>query len=172
MLMWRRTRNQRRARSLAVSLLILALLPTPWPKVEFHNVRHHDGTGQVCEYHDHLLRWHPDATSGEDVAVLHWHWAWPAQGTDDPSHGGAGPRLHAHLTPDAAPAAEPTPALRADAPARLLPPQTLAVEAAFAAAVPPPDPLMLRLGPPRALTFQGTFAPRTSLTARLHRWSC
>ena len=59
----------------------------------------HDGTGEVCEYHDHLLRWHPDAVMARDVAVLHWHWFWP--GSHDPS--GLSPRgfsrtMHGWLT--------------------------------------------------------------------------
>ncbi len=162
-----------RARNLAVSLLILALLPTPLPKVEFHNVRHHDEAGQVCEYHDHLLRWHPDAAAGADVAVLHWHWGWPVPDPTDDGHTGTIPRLHAYLAEEALPTAESAPAIVPDGMARSFVP----VAAPLLAAMLVDDSCVhdYRLsqpGIPRALTFGATFAPRTSLTTRLHRWSC
>ena len=166
--------RQQRGRTLAVSLLILALLPTPWPKVEFHNVRHQDEAGQVCEYHDHLLRWHPDASSGGEVAVLHWHWGWPTAALG-PEHDGNGPLLHAQIPADALPTAEPTPALAADASARSLVAPLFESESSIpttAFDLLTLDPLSLRGGIPPALTFSATFAPRISLTARLHRWSC
>ncbi len=171
--MRRWTRRQHRARTLAVSLLILALLPTPWPKVEFHNVRHHDAPGQVCEYHDHLLRWHPDAASAEDVAVLHWHWAWPSESPSQVGHEGKGLRLHAHMPDPASPAVESRPVIVADVSARLLkPPAFEPPSPAFSFDRPSHDSLILRSGASPALTFGATFAPRTSLTSRLHRWSC
>ena len=159
-----------RARTLAVSLLILALLPTPWPKVEFHNVRHHDAPGQVCEYHDHLLRWHPDARGAADVPILHFHWAWP-EPSGDAGHDGAGPRLHAHLADEAIPAARSTPAVVGDAPARIAAPAAVVLDA-------PAFDLVERTstridaGSPPGLPFSATYAPRTSLTDRLVRWSC
>ncbi len=166
-------KQHRRARTLAVSLLILALLPTPWPKVEYHNVRHHDTPGQVCEYHDHLLRWHPDATSAKDVAVLHWHWAWPSESPSRLGHEGKGLRLHAHMPDPALPAAESSPAIVADASARLLTsPAFEPPSLAFSLDWPSHDSPILRSGASPALTFGATFAPRTSLTSRLHRWSC
>ena len=161
-----------RSRTLAVSLLILALLPTPWPKIEFHNVRHHDEPGQVCEYHDHLLRWHPDATGAADVAVLHWHWAWPdrspAAGSD---HDGNGPRLHAHLADEAIPAVDSAPVIVADSVGRAIAP-AIPVALAPAFDLPGRESPLLRPQHPPALTFGATFAPRISLTSRLHRWSC
>ena len=166
-----------RVRFLAVSLLIVGLLPAPWPKVEFHNVRHHDAPGQVCEYHDHLLRWHPDAGSAEDVAVLHWHWAWPSKAPSESEsgsgHNGDGPRLHAHLLDDALPASDLQPMIVADTSARSLAPPVAAPPSSVLAFDPPArDSLSLRSGSALALTFGATFAPRTSLTSRLHRWSC
>ena len=171
--MRRWSQRQHRARTLAVSLLILALLPTPWPKVECHNVRHHDDPGQVCEYHDHLLRWHPDATEAEDVAVLHWHWAWPDRAPAESGHDGTGPRLHAYLGDEALPTTDPGAAIVADSSVR-----PLAAPAAepprFAAGftLAPSDSLDLRSGATPALPFEATFAPHASLTCRLHRWSC
>ena len=48
-----------------------------YPRPTIHNIRHHDAPGEVCPYHDHLLRWHPWADSDDDVALLHWHWFVP-----------------------------------------------------------------------------------------------
>ena len=171
--MRRWTQKHHRARSFAVSLLILVLLPTPWPKVEFHNVRHQDAPGQVCEYHDHLLRWHPDASGAEDVPVLHWHWAWPPREPADPGHAGDDLRLHASLPDEVIPDSGSGPMIVADSPSRsLAPPATLAPHLALAFALPTHDPALLRTANPPALTFGATFAPRSSLTSRLHRWSC
>lgn len=171
--MGRWIQRHRRASTLAVSLLILALLPTPWPKVEFHNVRHHDSPGQVCEYHDHLLRWHPDATGAADMAVLHWHWAWPSQEDAHSGHDGAGPRLHAYLSQDDLPAVNPGSAFVADTAVRAsLPPTFEFAPSAVAFDPPPRDPLGLRAGIPPSMIPGALFAPRASLTSRLHRWSC
>lgn len=166
--------RHRRACRLAVSLLILALLPTPWPRVEFHNVRHHDAPGQVCEYHDHLLRWHPDARGAADVAVLHWHWAWPEPGTPDAGHDGDGPRLHAHLGPDAPPAADPGVAAVADTSSRasvVAPPLDTPLPAWATLILAPDSPLFRPRGPSGPIPG-ASFSPRASLTARLHRWTC
>jgi hypothetical protein len=81
------------------------VIHVPLPQADYHNVRHHDGAGEVCEHHDHLLRWHPTAESDADVALLHWHWflpllevADPHQRSDDDHHRpGSGPALHAHV---------------------------------------------------------------------------
>ena len=85
---WRRLAPTWNGRTLGISLLILSLVHTPLPQPDFHNIRHHDGPGEVCEHHDHLLRWHPGAGVARDVAVLHWHWFLPADpGTDPPAEG-------------------------------------------------------------------------------------
>jgi hypothetical protein len=156
-----------------IILLILSLVHAPWPQADFHNVRHHDQGGQVCEYHDHLLRWHPDASQADDVAVLHWHWVLPSSDPMDKGHNGDGPALHAHIggwdvtSPDSGPVIAPDRSSRLiDIPS----PSPLAMEAApFALAVDRPD-LHEGLGPIR--TFGATFAPRISLASRLQRWSC
>jgi hypothetical protein len=90
---------------LGIGMLILSVIHVPLPQADFHNIRHHDGPGQICIHHDHLLRWHPLAESNEDVALLHWHWFVPAielgnpnQQSDDDNHRpGSGPALHAHV---------------------------------------------------------------------------
>jgi hypothetical protein len=162
-----------RTRTLGITLLILSLVHAPLPQADFHNVRHHDQVGQVCEYHDHLLRWHSDAGQAEDVAILHWHWILPSSGPIDQSHTGDGPALHANVggwdmtSPDSGPMVVPDRSSRLmDIPS----PSLLAIDAApFALAVDRPD---LRQGLGSIRTFGATFAPRISLASRLQRWSC
>ena len=57
--------------AIGAALLSLSLVHTPLPQPDFHEVRHHDAPGEVCEHHDHLLRWHPgsSASSPRGVAV-------------------------------------------------------------------------------------------------------
>jgi hypothetical protein len=162
-----------RARALGISFLILSLVHAPWPQADFHNVRHHDEPGQVCEHHDHLLRWHPDAGQAEDVAVLHWHWFLPTSAPADPGHSGDRPVIHAFVggwdapSPEAGPSAVPD---RSSRPLDLAPPRPLPVgEASFQIALDRPG---LREGLGLVRTFGATFAPRISLASRLQRWSC
>jgi hypothetical protein len=165
--------HHRRSRVLGIILLILGLVHAPWPQADFHNVRHHDQPGQVCEYHDHLLRWHPDASAADDVAILHWHWVLPTSGPIESGHSGNGPMLHAYVSGWDATSPDPGPQVTLDSSSRLIdlnPPFPLALEAApFATPVDRPG-LRERLGPLR--TFSATFAPRISLASRLQRWSC
>jgi hypothetical protein len=92
-------------RILGIGILILSTIRIPLPQADYHNIRHHDAAGEVCLYHDHLLRWHPSADSAADVAMLHWHWfaplVEPGSGSPggEPEHRvpGSGPALHAHL---------------------------------------------------------------------------
>ncbi|WP_435008964.1 hypothetical protein P12x_000213 [Tundrisphaera lichenicola] len=163
-----------RARILGISLLILSLLHAPWPQADFHNVRHQDGPGQVCEYHDHLLRWHPDAGRADDVAILHWHWFLPSSGPVEPGHSGAGPQLHAHVAGWDAPTPEVGPIVVPDQSSNPLDsldsgPSLATGDAAFAIPGTPPCP------PPNlrsAHTFGATFAPGISFSSWLQRWSC
>ncbi len=78
-----------------IALLILGLFRVPLPQADYHNLRHHDGAGEICPLHNHLLRWHPRAASEKDVAVLHWHWVLPQpQGSGErPDTGPAWPHL-------------------------------------------------------------------------------
>jgi hypothetical protein len=169
----RRPTRRRDVRRLGIALLILSLVHTPLPQLDFHNIRHHDGPGEVCEHHDHLLRWHPGAGRAADVAILHWHWLLPDSAPIDVTPSGGGPALHAHVpdwqgatwdegpvvVPDARsrpldrPAAGPLAAMSLDLPAGL--------------ATPGRDP---DERPP--LAFGATFAPRATLTSLLHRWVC
>ena len=162
-----------RARALGISFLILSLVHAPWPQADFHNVRHQDAPGQVCEHHDHLLRWHPDAAQAEDVAVLHWHWFLPSSAPSEPGHAGDGRMMHAYVggwdapTPEGGPVAVPD---RSSRPLDIALDHDLPLgEAPFALAIDRPG-LRERLGPFR--TFGATFAPRISLASRLQRWTC
>jgi hypothetical protein len=94
-----------KARVPLISLLVLGVVHVPLPQADYHNIRHHDGSGEVCVYHDHLLRWHPTANVNDDVSLLHWHWFVPPGELGDPSHPAgdvpqgtaSGPAVHAHL---------------------------------------------------------------------------
>ena len=97
-----RSARHRGARGLGIILLILGLVHTPLPEPDFHNIRHHDAPGEVCDHHDHLLRWHPGAGLADDVAVLHWHWFLPDSGHSDTRDGTAA--IHAHVAGWDAPA--------------------------------------------------------------------
>lgn len=58
----------------AIAWLIVAIVRPPLPVPDYHQIEHHDGPGQVCEYHEHLLRWHVEARHAPSPTVLHWHW--------------------------------------------------------------------------------------------------
>ena len=99
-------------RILSIGIVILSVVHIPLPQADYHNVRHHDGPGEICAHHDHLLRWHPSAGTGADLTLLHWHWFLPLlepanshdRPDDDHHRPGSGPALHAHvgdgLTPE------------------------------------------------------------------------
>jgi hypothetical protein len=163
--------RRRGARGLGIVFLILSLGHTPLPQPDFHNIRHHDGPGQVCDHHDHLLRWHPGAGVARDVAILHWHWFLP---TSDPSGPPSDdrPALHAHVAdwfastwddgPRVVPGTHSQPISRAATLAWTAP--CLDLPAALGApAVRGPCPFT----PPGA-----TAAPGVRLTSLLHRWLC
>jgi hypothetical protein len=90
---------------MGIGLLIVSLIHVPLPQADYHNIRHHDGPGERCLYHDHLVRWHPSAEFDEDVALLHWHWFVPVVELGNPLHRtgdddqrpGSGPAMHAHV---------------------------------------------------------------------------
>jgi hypothetical protein len=89
-------------RLLGISLLIASVVRVPLPQADYHNIRHHDAPGEICPFHDHLLRWHPSAAIDADVALLHWHWFVPLAESDDPNPPNGddrqGPFLHAHFS--------------------------------------------------------------------------
>jgi len=171
-----RSRSLERRRSghtAGIILLILSLVHTPLPQLDFHNIRHHDKAGEVCEHHDHLLRWHPDAGLARDVAVLHWHWFLPSIDGSDPLPQGSGVAVHAHTSDWQAAAWDDGPRVTADtASARLV--LRLAfhpVELSQGLTLPG----ILVTAPPGGrppLAFGATFAPGVSLTSLLHRWNC
>ena len=159
------------ARALGISLLIFSLAHTPWPQADFHNVRHQDSPGQVCEFHDHLLRWHPDSGLADDVAILHWHWVPPLSDTKESSHSGDRPTLHADLDNWTATTPDASLAIVADGSSRLVLPPLVCL--------PTLDPVILahpgdglRPRPALSLPFSATFARGVSLAAWLQRWSC
>ena len=169
----RRWARQRGGCRLGIIALILSLVHAPLPQPDFHNIRHHDGPGQVCEHHDHLLRWHPDARSADNVAILHWHWFFPAvPDTGAPIRDG-GSALHAHVPAWQASNWDDGPRILPDESSRLLGRPTPSLVALI-----PPTDLADALGagpatgPPRPLAFGATFAPRASLTSLLQRWVC
>lgn len=160
-------------RCLGIGLLILGMAHTPLPQLDFHNVRHQDRPGEVCTYHDHLLRWHPDAGEGQDRPVLHWHWFLPGTDPEDPATGSEdGPALHAHLAgwelllPDDAPQLRPGGSTR-----ELVRPPAVTGLAAFLPVE--PSPTASRPGDrSRPIAFGATAARAGSRAAGLQRWNC
>src|SRR4051812_5129590 len=165
--------GRRDARGLGIAFLIFSLVHTPLPQPDFHNIRHHDAPGEVCEHHDHLLRWHPGASGAEDVALLHWHWFWPTPDGSGPSPEGEGRAVHAHVADWFASTWEDAPRVVPDDHSRLV-----ARPDSWSSSPIPTDSLAGASDAPalldrsRPLTFGATFAPRASLTSRLHRWVC
>ena len=99
-------------RMLSIGLVVLSVVHIPLPQADYHNVRHHDGPGEICAHHDHLLRWHPSAGTSADLSLLHWHWFLPllepanthqSPSDDDHHRPGSGPALHAHVGDGLAP---------------------------------------------------------------------
>jgi hypothetical protein len=168
----RRSAQRRGTRSLGIIVLILGLVHTPLPQPDFHNIRHHDGPGEVCEFHDHLLRWHPGAGHADDVAMLHWHWLFATAGPFDLSSEHAGAAIHAHVVDWQAAPWEDGPQVSADTTARGDLPTSSAPGPAFLIlpdATPPAAPAS---GMRHWRTFGATFAPHAPLPCLLQRWVC
>ena len=162
-------------------MLILSAIHIPLPQADYHNIRHHDAPGEICPYHDHLLRWHPTAASADDVALLHWHWFLPlvqpsaAPGGADDEHRapGSGPALHAHLGDWPEPDWGSDPVIRPESRGRFLEQLGLglfgagsgSITAQFAAVDPEPS----SLSPNPASEPARVRAPRTAL---FQRWNC
>lgn len=168
----RRLARQRGTRSLGIIVLILGLVHTPLPQPDFHNIRHHDGPGEVCEFHDHLLRWHPGAGQADDVAMLHWHWLFASAEPSDPSPEHAGSAIHAHVVDWQSATWEDGPQVSADTTTRGHVPlsaspslSSLIFSDATQLVAPAPGARPWR-------TFGATFAPRTPLSCLLQRWVC
>jgi hypothetical protein len=167
---FRKFAQTRGGRVLAVVFVTLSLVHSPLPQPDFHNTRHHHGPGEVCERHDHLLRWHPGEARADDVEVLHWHWPLLTSDAGAPAPEGAGPAVHAHdfdgaarpwdVSPQVTAPTTPRPDLR---PASGPPPP------AFAPAAPETWPALVGRSP---LPPGDLLARRASLTSLLHRWVC
>jgi hypothetical protein len=161
-------------RALAVAVVALSQVHTSLPHLDFHNIRHHDGTGETCAHHDHLLRWHPGASVASDEAVLHWHWFLPTT-SDDPLCDGPGLAMHAHLPDwsaspwDGGPQVATSPRSRPDLSPRLAAGPLGPAVAVLSLDVGGVLPIAGTSGP----TDRGaSFARRASLTALLQRWVC
>jgi len=151
------------------------------PQADYHNVRHHDAPGEICGYHDHLLRWHPSADLDDDVTMLHWHWFVPIvefgdhhQRPDDDHHRtGSGPAVHAQLGDWPAPDWRGDPVVRPESRARLV--DHLALGLSDGSQLHSADQPIL-VGPNRARFSahdrNGTGGLRASRTALLQRWNC
>ncbi len=54
---------------------------------DFHEVEHHDDSGQTCLYHEHLTRWHgelpPEPENSHQHPFLHWHLLIPGLSMQD-----------------------------------------------------------------------------------------
>ena len=173
----RNPESGRLGRTLRVLLTALSLVHTPLPQPDFHNIRHHDAPGEVCEFHDHLLRWHPGAGIASDVSVLHWHWFLPSVPDTDAasSRTDDGPAIHAHAIDWQAAGWDVGASVASndsESPARLIArPLPCSFDSAPAhglsglALLPPHHRL------PR-LHSRATIAPGVSLGTLLHRWDC
>ena len=168
----------RKTRTFGIMCLALSLVHSPLPWPDFHNVRHHDGTGEICANHEHLLRWHPDAKLAEDVAMLHWHWFVPLDGGSVPANGHDGLTLHAsapewpcgslceHRNSVSTPC-EITQALTGVIRTLTNP------DVATIFSLQPDPPPKLRLGAASLLTcYSATFRAHASLPTLLQRWTC
>jgi hypothetical protein len=174
-------RSERRGRRiLGIGILILSTIRIPLPQADYHNIRHHDAPGEVCAYHDHLLRWHPAADSAADVTMLHWHWFAPLVepgaarpgSPDEPRAPGSGPALHAHFGDWPAPDWTGTSLVRPDARGRFIDlvslglsgPSPLCAAARIIGADPGPRTL--------AVWLAGAAGPRAEILSLIPRWNC
>jgi len=156
-----------------IIFLIFGLVHTPLPQPDFHNIRHHDAPGEVCDYHDHLLRWHPLAGTAEDVAILHWHWFVPFADEPEADLPGSGLAIHAHISDWFASSWDDGPRILPDDSSQLLGRLTLTAPVWCA-------PLDLFSGslalpgtePWRFLLSRAPSARTPSLNSLLQRWVC
>jgi len=155
---------------LGISLLILGLVHVPLPQPDFHNVRHHDAPGEVCEHHDHLLRWHPEASGAQDVAIFHWHWFLSSTELSGPGEGAA---VHAHVAGWDAPTIDVVVPVVTPGQGRSLDAVTPHFDTLLATLPFDAGPLtVIRSGPCKVHAFCATFAPHASLSCLLQRWAC
>jgi hypothetical protein len=177
----RRKSDGRGMRSVGIGFLILGAIHIPLPQADYHNIRHHDAPGEICPYHDHLLRWHPRADANQDVSLLHWHWlvplvepgARPPGGDDEHRAPGSGPALHAHLGDWPEPDWTGTPDIRPDGRGRLL--DRLALNASSAGSgylLAPSANISLTAGFFSACPPGGVASLRAARASLFQRWNC
>ena len=167
---------------MGIAILILSLLHVPLPQADYHNIRHHDSPGEICGYHDHLLRWHPSANHDADVTMLHWHWFVPIVEFGNPDerpdddgnhHPGQGPSVHAQLGDWPAPDWHGEPVIGPDSHGRLLDRLTLSQsDASQAALLEIVAPLDSRSGRLSSRTDDPTGTLRAQRAALFQRWNC
>jgi hypothetical protein len=171
----------RSVRSLGIGMAVLSVVHVPLPQADYHNIRHHDAPGEICVYHDHLLRWHPTADQDDDVSMLHWHWFVPLvapgsqhQSAGDEQHSARpGPALHAHFGDWPAPDWHAQPSVRPDSRGRLIDQVLLGrFDASRGDLLNQPSPLDFRsrrFSPRTDNAADGLRAPRTVL---FQQWNC
>jgi hypothetical protein len=177
-----RRRSERRGlRVLGIGILILSTIRVPLPQADYHNIRHHDGPGEVCVYHDHLLRWHPWADTAADVAMLHWHWFAPLVepgagrpgGDEEHRAPGSRPALHAHLGDWPEPDWTGTPLIRPDTRGRLVGLLTLGLNGP---STPSASARIADIHPGPAFSSayseSGAVSPRATVLTLSSRWNC
>ena len=173
----RRLRYQlgRAIRLTTIVATVLGLVRVPLPQLDYHSIRHQHDTGEVCPYHDHLLRWHPRATADEEVTVLHWHWFTPADaGASLPGSPVEqdGPAWHAHVPVPEGMAGGDVPGLVAGHEPQPLSRVVVALTLSELI-VPPLRSLGIgRAGLARLPGFAVIFAPGTARIVLLNRWNC
>jgi len=177
----RRLSAWRGLRSLGIGMLILSAIRVPLPQADYHNVRHHDAPGEICLYHDHLLRWHPSAASAKDVSLLHWHWFVPMvepgapQSGDDDDRAAprSGPALHACLGDWPEPDWTGSPVIRPEGRGRPLEHLALGLSGAGAGCLLVQDESAgLQPGGASAGLPHGIAALRAARTILFQRWNC
>jgi hypothetical protein len=162
-------------RTLGVMFVTLSLVHTPLPRPDFHNIRHHDAPGEVCEFHDHLLRWHPGAGVASDVSVLHWHWFLPSEPEPGDNLARGVPAVHAHAPDWQTATWESAPPL---APAGLTSSRLIPRPGSgpFDFLIVPSASAFLAVthtpGMPSTLASRATIAPGVGLFALHQRWDC
>lgn len=169
-----RSAHKQGLRRLGIILLISGLVPIPLPEPDFHNIRHHDGPGEVCEHHDHLLRWHPGAGSADDVAILHWHWYLPLSEEADGSSSGTGPALHAHVVDWLGSSWEDGPRIVPDDSSGLIGRIASSAQTTLSPELLPAGGMAIVPDPGRhpSFAFRTPLARRASLNSLLQRWVC
>jgi hypothetical protein len=160
---------------------MLGLIRVPLPQPDYHSIRHHHEAGELCPYHDHLLRWHPSASQNDDVAVLHWHWFVPqtedfgrsSENTNRPYNPVSSPSLHAHLVDFAEPDWDGDPLIRPDLRGRYVHQLVIGLSLSCLATDLLPHVSATSLGGiDRSSIENSSVALRAGLVGLFQRWNC